>query len=51
MNKRLDVRCRPRSAVLAVERTVYAEDDTPIEIVRSVYRGDRYQATIQLKRR
>jgi GntR family transcriptional regulator len=42
---------KPRSAVLAVERTVYAEDDTPIEIVRSIYRGDRYQATIQLKRR
>jgi GntR family transcriptional regulator len=40
-----------RAAALAVERTVYADDDTPIEIVRSIYRGDRYQATIQLKRR
>ncbi len=37
--------------VLVVQRTVYAEDGTPIEFVRSVYRGDRYQATIQLKRR
>jgi GntR family transcriptional regulator len=42
---------KPRSAALAVERTVYADDDTPIELVRSLYRGDRYQATIQLKRR
>lgn len=39
------------SPVLVVERTVYADDGTPIELVRSVYRGDRYQATIQLKRR
>ncbi len=42
---------KPRAAVLVVTRTVYATDDTPIEVVRSVYRGDRYQATIKLKRR
>ncbi len=42
---------KPRAPILVVERTVYADDDAPIEVVRSVYRGDRYQATIQLKRR
>ncbi len=42
---------KPRSAVLVVTRTVFATDDSVIEAVRSVYRGDRYQATIQLKRR
>ncbi len=41
---------KPRAAVLVVQRTVYAADETVIELVRSVYRGDRYQATIQLKR-
>ena len=42
---------RPRAPVLVVERTVYASDERPIEVVRSIYRGDRYQATIQLRRR
>lgn len=42
---------RPRSPVLVVTRRVFATDDSVIEAVRSVYRGDRYQATIQLKRR
>ena len=42
---------KPGKPILVVQRTVYAEDGTPIEFVRSVYRGDRYQATIQLKRR
>lgn len=37
--------------VLVVQRTVYAEERKPIEVVRSVYRGDRYQAIIQLKRK
>lgn len=41
---------RPRAPVLVVERTVYATDHTPIEVVRSIYRGDRYQAVIKLKR-
>ena len=41
---------RPRAPVLVVQRTVYSEDDTSIEVVRSVYRGDRYQAAIHLKR-
>lgn len=41
---------KPRAPVLVVQRTVYAADGTPIEVVRSVYRGDRYQAAIQLKR-
>lgn len=42
---------KPRSPVLVVTRTVFADDGAPIEVVRSVYRGDRYQAAIQLKRR
>lgn len=41
---------KPRAAVLLVQRTVYATDGSVIELGRSVYRGDRYQATIQLKR-
>lgn len=41
---------KPRAPVLVVQRTVYAADDAVIELVRSVYRGDRYQAAIQLKR-
>lgn len=42
---------RPGAPVLVVERTVYDLDNKPVEVVRSVYRGDRYQATIRLKRR
>ncbi len=41
----------PRSPILVVERTVYDADDRPIEFVRSVYRGDRYQASIKLRRK
>ncbi|MFN0123320.1 MAG: GntR family transcriptional regulator [Blastocatellia bacterium] len=41
---------KPRAAVLVVQRTVYTTDNTPLEVVRSVYRGDRYQAIIQLRR-
>jgi GntR family transcriptional regulator len=40
-----------RAPVLVVQRTVYDEARTPIEVVRSVYRGDRYQAVIHLKRK
>jgi GntR family transcriptional regulator len=40
-----------RAPVLVVQRTVYSEERTPIEVVRSVYRGDRYQAVIHLKRK
>ncbi len=41
---------KARAPVLVVERTVYTADHTPLEVVRSVYRGDRYHAAIQLKR-
>lgn len=41
---------KARAPVLVVQRTVHAADDAVIELGRSVYRGDRYQATIQLKR-
>ncbi|MEY4166325.1 MAG: GntR family transcriptional regulator [Blastocatellia bacterium] len=40
-----------RSPVLIVERTVRDIDHRPVEYVRSVYRGDRYQARIRLKRK
>lgn len=40
-----------RAPVLVVQRTVYDEERAPIEVVRSVYRGDRYQAIIHLKRK
>jgi GntR family transcriptional regulator len=40
-----------RSPVLIVERTVRDIDQRPVEYVRSVYRGDRYQAQIKLKRK
>jgi GntR family transcriptional regulator len=39
-----------RAPLLVVQRVVYAEDNTPIEVVRTVYRGDRYQAAIHLRR-
>jgi GntR family transcriptional regulator len=37
------------SAVLYVERTVYDTDAVPIQIVRSWYRGDRYEYTVSLE--
>jgi len=40
-----------RSPVLIVERTVRDIDLRPVEYVRSIYRGDRYQARIKLKRK
>lgn len=40
-----------RAPVLVVQRTVYSDQRIPIEVVRSVYRGDRYQAVIHLKRK
>ena len=41
---------KPLAAILVVQRTVYDVGGNVIELGRSVYRGDRYQATIQLKR-
>ncbi|NBO64649.1 MAG: GntR family transcriptional regulator [Acidobacteria bacterium] len=45
------LRISHRSPVLIVERTVRDIEHRPIEYVRSVYRGDRYQARIRLKRK
>lgn len=42
---------RRNAPVLLIARTVYDEHGTPIEYVRSVYRGDRYRFTIQLNAR
>lgn len=42
---------RPGTPVLAVERLTYLSDGkTPIEYVRSLYRGDRYRLFIELRR-
>jgi len=36
------------AAVLFVERLVLAEQDRPVELVQSWYRGDRYEYTVML---
>ena len=36
--------------VLVLERLTYLHDGTPIEYVRSTYRGDRYRFTVELAR-
>lgn len=41
--------CPPHSPAFLFERTSYGSDDTPVEFVRSVYRGDRYKLTAQLQ--
>ncbi len=38
------------SPVLQIERIYYAKDGTPVDFVRSFYRGDRYQFTVTLRR-
>jgi GntR family transcriptional regulator len=39
------------TSVLLIERTSYMEDETPVEFVQSVYRGDRYKFKIEMERR
>jgi len=36
---------------LTIERVTYLTDESPVEYVYSVYRGDRYRYTVELKRR
>jgi GntR family transcriptional regulator len=38
----------PKSPVLVVQRTVFAEDNSAVEFVTSYYRADRYRATFYL---
>jgi GntR family transcriptional regulator len=38
----------PDQPVLALERITFDPDDHPFELVRSAYRGDRYQAALDL---
>ncbi|PTX58491.1 GntR family transcriptional regulator [Melghirimyces profundicolus] len=38
------------SPVLLIERTSYLSDQRPLELVKSVYRGDRYKFNVQLHR-
>ena len=38
----------PGSAILIVYRTVFAEEDHPVEYTKSVYRADRYRASFFL---
>ncbi|MGY4707694.1 GntR family transcriptional regulator [Candidatus Bipolaricaulota sp. J31] len=43
---------KPGTPMLAMERVTYLDDgQTPIEYVRSVYRGDRYKLYVELRRR
>jgi len=43
---------KPGTPMLSMERITYLDDgQTPIEFVRSVYRGDRYKLYVELKRR
>lgn len=36
--------------ILGIQRTTYLEDSTPLEVVYSLYRGDRYKFMIDMKR-
>ena len=36
--------------ILVIQRNTYLEDQTPLEIVKSSYRSDRYKFTINMKR-
>ena len=40
-----------RTAVLVVDRKSYADDGRPLELARSVYRGDRYTAIVHSVRK
>jgi GntR family transcriptional regulator len=40
----------PGSPVLGIVRVTYSEDDYPVELVRSAYRGDRYKFHAVLKK-
>jgi len=43
---------KPGAPMLSMERITYLDDgQTPIEYVRSIYRGDRYKLYVELKRR
>jgi len=43
---------KPGTPLLSMERVTYlADGQTPIEYVRSLYRGDRYKLFVELKRR
>lgn len=43
---------KPGAPILSMERITYLDDgQTPIEYVRSIYRGDRYKLYVELKRR
>jgi len=43
---------KPGTPMLSMERITYLDDNrTPIEYVRSLYRGDRYKLYVELKRR
>ncbi|MDP4084872.1 MAG: GntR family transcriptional regulator [Bacillota bacterium] len=38
------------SPIMLIQRNTYLENGTPVEFVKSVYRADRYQFMIQMKR-
>ncbi len=38
----------PHQPVLAMERTTYADDEQPVEYVRSYYRADRFRLKVEL---
>jgi GntR family transcriptional regulator len=39
---------KPRSALLAIARTLWSVEGTPIETAHSLYRGDRYRAVMSI---
>lgn len=38
----------PRSSLLSISRTLWSVDGRPVESARSLYRGDRYRAVLQI---
>jgi GntR family transcriptional regulator len=38
----------PRSSLLVIARRLWSVDDEPVEVARSIYRGDRYRAVLRI---
>jgi GntR family transcriptional regulator len=41
----------PHSSLLVISRVLWAEEDQPVELARSLYRGDRYRAKLRIPAR
>ena len=46
-----DLQVKEGAPVLLLERRTYLTDGRPLEVVKSVYRGDRYKFIVEMERR